>query len=207
MDARKADIGTRCRDTISCLCGKLSIAWRDLGVELIKPRKTVYLVSCVGMKRAAPAAARDLYISPWFVGVRDIVERTGSPWFILSAEYGLISPEAVLAPYERTLNIMGKPERRDWATRGCRHTPCARRPRPTRWSHNADIAKVQEWLGHANVSTTRLYDQCKEQAGRQSDVSRQILTKRRPTRSGGSRIEASKTTIKTAHYARTQAVR
>jgi len=25
-------------------------------------------------------------------------------------------------------------------------------------SHDSDIAKVQEWLGHANVLTTRLYD-------------------------------------------------
>jgi integrase/recombinase XerD len=24
--------------------------------------------------------------------------------------------------------------------------------------HQADIAKMQEWLGHANISTTRIYD-------------------------------------------------
>jgi site-specific recombinase XerC len=25
-------------------------------------------------------------------------------------------------------------------------------------AHNADIAKVQEWLGHDNIATTRLYE-------------------------------------------------
>jgi site-specific recombinase XerD len=24
--------------------------------------------------------------------------------------------------------------------------------------HEADIAKVQEWLGHANIATTKIYD-------------------------------------------------
>jgi site-specific recombinase XerC len=28
-------------------------------------------------------------------------------------------------------------------------------------SHEVDIAKVQEWLGRANASTTRLYDRRK----------------------------------------------
>jgi site-specific recombinase XerC len=27
-----------------------------------------------------------------------------------------------------------------------------------------DIAKVQDWLGHANISTTRLYDRRKSKA-------------------------------------------
>lgn len=27
--------------------------------------------------------------------------------------------------------------------------------------HEADIAKVQEWLGHANIAATRLYDRRK----------------------------------------------
>jgi integrase/recombinase XerD len=32
---------------------------------------------------------------------------------------------------------------------------------PNALSHDSDIAKVQEWLGHANVSTTRLYNRRK----------------------------------------------
>ena len=29
--------------------------------------------------------------------------------------------------------------------------------------HHADIAKVREWLGHANIATTRIYDRRKTQ--------------------------------------------
>jgi integrase/recombinase XerD len=36
--------------------------------------------------------------------------------------------------------------------------------------HEADIAKVQEWLGHANIATTRLYDRRKSAARRLADL-------------------------------------
>ena len=42
-------------------------------------------------KRATPhaGAARDLYISNWFVKARDYVESTRCSWFIFSAKYGM----------------------------------------------------------------------------------------------------------------------
>ena len=78
---------------------------------------TVYLISCVSKKRATPGKARDLYTSDWFLKARDYVEITRSPWFILSAEHGLVPPDLILAPYERTLNAMSALERKAWATR------------------------------------------------------------------------------------------
>jgi hypothetical protein len=78
---------------------------------------TIFLVSCVGEKRASAAPARDLYVSDWFKKARTFVERTGSPWFILSAEHGLVPAEQVIAPYERTLNNMPIEDRRRWAQR------------------------------------------------------------------------------------------
>jgi hypothetical protein len=79
------------------------------------PLRTVYLVSCVSKKLPKPAQARDLYTSDWFLKARHYVERTGSPWFILSAEHGLVPPNRVLAPYERTLSAMRMLDRQAWA--------------------------------------------------------------------------------------------
>ena len=63
----------------------------------------IVLVTCVKTKGTRPAAARDLYTSALFRKERAYAERAGVPWFILSAEHGLVAPDEWLAPYERYL--------------------------------------------------------------------------------------------------------
>ena len=77
----------------------------------------MYLVSCVSRKQDRPVAAQDLYTSDWFLKAREYVKRTGAEWFILSAEHGLVNPDSVISPYERTLNTMGIRERRAWGSK------------------------------------------------------------------------------------------
>lgn len=77
----------------------------------------VCLVSCVSQKASRSLPAKDLYTSVLFTRIRAFVERRNCPWFVLSAEHGLIHPDAVIAPYEKTLNTMGVKERRAWAER------------------------------------------------------------------------------------------
>lgn len=73
------------------------------------------LLSCVSKKRKAAVVAKDLYISPLFNKSRRYVEQLCDSWFILSAKYGLVDPEDVIAPYEETLNKKSQPERKKWA--------------------------------------------------------------------------------------------
>ncbi|WP_162054748.1 DUF6884 domain-containing protein [Pontibacter pamirensis] len=75
----------------------------------------VYLISCVSVKKASKAAAADLYISSWFKKARAYTEKRADAWFILSAQYGLVRPDALIEPYEKTLNAMRKKERLEWA--------------------------------------------------------------------------------------------
>jgi len=77
----------------------------------------IALVSCVKQKRSSAAPARDLYVSDLFRGLRRYAEARAGAWYILSAEHGLLHPDQVVAPYERTLNTMRKPERLAWASR------------------------------------------------------------------------------------------
>jgi hypothetical protein len=77
----------------------------------------IYLVSCVSRKLGIAAPTREFYVSPWFMAVRQYVEAAGDPWYVLSAQYGLVTPAQVLAPYDETLNKMKITERRAWANR------------------------------------------------------------------------------------------
>lgn len=84
--------------------------------ELIHDRNVVALVSCVKSKRGEPSFAADLYVSPLFRGYRRFAEKRTDRWYILSAEFGLLSPTEVIPPYERTLNKMKREERARWAS-------------------------------------------------------------------------------------------
>lgn len=79
--------------------------------------KRVVLISCVSQKRDYPCQARDLYISQLFKKSLDYAEKIlkADKIFILSAEYGVVPLEKVIAPYDKTLNRMPKAQRRTWA--------------------------------------------------------------------------------------------
>lgn len=75
----------------------------------------VALVSCVKSKQSRAAQAGELYTSHLFRGLRTYALSHADRWFILSAEHGVLAPDAIVAPYERTLNRMRSGERREWA--------------------------------------------------------------------------------------------
>lgn len=77
----------------------------------------VAFVSCVKSKHGSAAPARDLYVSQLFRGLRCYAETHADVWYILSAEHGVLFPDQVVEPYERTLNTMNKEDRVAWARR------------------------------------------------------------------------------------------
>ena len=76
------------------------------------------LVRCSKQKLGRACAGRDLYTaSPLFRKARAYCERHYGAWYILSARYGLLHPDTVVAPYDLTLKGMPTAQRRAWAQR------------------------------------------------------------------------------------------
>ena len=79
--------------------------------------RKIALVACVSKKATMSRPARDLYTSTWFMKASAYAQQIADRWFILSAKYGLVPPDQVIAPYDETLNRMPAAQRRAWAKR------------------------------------------------------------------------------------------
>ena len=77
--------------------------------------KCVFLVSCGRRKRCFAVPAKELYVSARFQRARASVEATGPPWFVISAEHGLLDPDEIIDPYDKTLKGATLEARRQWA--------------------------------------------------------------------------------------------
>jgi hypothetical protein len=73
------------------------------------------LVSCCGQKLDSAAPAQRLYCSQWFNKAKAYAVSKRRPWFILSARYGLVSPDQLIEPYNRRLDELKPAQRIAWA--------------------------------------------------------------------------------------------
>ncbi|MGD8202440.1 DUF6000 family protein [Ornithinimicrobium sp. W1679] len=80
----------------------------------------VVLIGCVKSKQASGALAKDLYTSNYFAKMRAYAESTGKPWYILSAEHGLVAPDDWLEPYDCYLAKTGPAYQQDWGRKVAR---------------------------------------------------------------------------------------
>lgn len=78
--------------------------------------RKIVLISCVSKKLPYIAKAKDLYISPLFVGNLSYA-RSLQPdnIFILSAKYGLLELDREIEPYDTTLKDMSRTQVKAWA--------------------------------------------------------------------------------------------
>lgn len=70
------------------------------------------MLGCVKKKLPRTAQARDLYCSPLWNARRRYAEESARPWFIMSARYGLLTPEQRVAPYDLQIRQLSPSARR-----------------------------------------------------------------------------------------------
>ena len=79
-------------------------------------QKSIVLVSCVKTKRNHSCKASDMYVSSLFKKMMAYaVSLKPDQIYILSAKYGLLKPDDMIDPYEKTLKNMRSDEKKIWA--------------------------------------------------------------------------------------------
>ena len=78
----------------------------------------IVLISCVSKKRKLPSMAKDMYVSPLFIGAYRYARKLeADKVFILSAKHGLLEEEDWISPYDETLNTKPVSEVKEWASK------------------------------------------------------------------------------------------
>ncbi|MGY2001713.1 DUF6884 domain-containing protein [Blastococcus sp. SYSU DS1024] len=88
---------------------------RTGGSATADPVAEVVLVGCSGSKATGSAPAAELFTGAAFRKARDLAVRCGRPWYVLSAKFGLLHPEEVVAPYDVYLPKQSARYRSAWA--------------------------------------------------------------------------------------------
>jgi hypothetical protein len=96
-------------------------------IRQLDRERTLVLISCSSQKawdaqmedprrvlQGHTTAASNAYCSPLFSKSRAWAERRGYPWAVLSAKYGLISPNQEIDDYDLTLRQFTPAQRREW---------------------------------------------------------------------------------------------
>lgn len=74
----------------------------------------VVLVASSGAHGPDPVPVATLFRSPQFAGARAHAERSGLPWFVLSAKHGLLDPGDVVGPYDVQIDERSGAYRAAW---------------------------------------------------------------------------------------------
>ena len=72
-------------------------------------------ISCGKKKREGMCRAIEMYIGNYFKAEANAAKALGGKTWILSAKYGLLSPNDVIAPYDLRLSWLNAAQRKIWA--------------------------------------------------------------------------------------------
>lgn len=75
----------------------------------------IVLVGCSRSKAVGASSAAEIFTGAAFRKARDLAIRSGKPWYVISAKFGLLHPDEVIAPYDVYLPKQSPRYRSAWA--------------------------------------------------------------------------------------------